>query len=104
MNTLHIKYLICVFSPSVEMNQSELLVSGHWQQTDEYFAASALSALLGVLREPSLRNQYISAVYAIIQVLGTLGRNTVPYLKQVMPDYLRCMRESTDSQVSWAYC
>ncbi|VDP89892.1 unnamed protein product [Echinostoma caproni] len=80
----------------VDITQSELVVSLSWENKDVFFSVCALSALIQTLRDPALRSQYGNIVRTIVYVLKLLGPRSVYYLRQLMPDYFKCLRETRD--------
>ncbi|TPP57014.1 Target of rapamycin [Fasciola gigantica] len=80
----------------VDITQSELVVSLSWENKDVFFSVCALSALIQTLRDPALRSQYGNIVRTIVYVLKLLGTRSVYYMKQLMPDYFKCLRETSD--------
>ncbi len=77
--------------PVVDISQSELLVNSAWETREEFFAAYALSALINVLREPTMRNSWDRVVQAIVYVMDTFSQRTIPCLHQVMNEIFKCV-------------
>ena len=82
------------------MSQAELLVNVPWISLDEFYVACALQSLIQLLRDPTSRSNYDKICSAIISIFKSLGPKSVPYLKQVLPEYFRCIIESQDSRVN----
>ncbi|KAG5450970.1 Serine/threonine-protein kinase mTOR [Clonorchis sinensis] len=80
----------------VDIAQPELVVSLSWESRDVFFSVCALSALMHMLRDPALRSQYSNIVKTIVYVLKLLGTRSVYYLRQLMPDYFNCLRNTRD--------
>lgn len=74
-----------------------------WESRDVFFSVCALSALIHSLRDPALHSQYGSIVHTIVYVLKLLGPRSVIYLRQLIPDYFRCLENTRDARVSWVY-
>ncbi|KAF5402330.1 hypothetical protein PHET_04458 [Paragonimus heterotremus] len=66
----------------MDITQSELVVNLSWENRNVFFSVCALSALIHMLRDPALRNQ--------------LGPRSVYYLRQLMPDYFKCLQNARD--------
>ncbi|CAH8506092.1 unnamed protein product [Heterobilharzia americana] len=80
----------------VDITQSELVINLSWESRDIFFSVCALSALIHLLRDPALHTQYGSIVHTIVYVLKLLGPRSVYYLRQLIPDYFRCLENTRD--------
>lgn len=81
--------------------------SGLVSSSEEYYPTVAINALARVLRDPSLVNQHLSSVVALMNIFKALGMGSVPYLPKVLPVLLsvlhhadRAMREEILSQLT----
>lgn len=83
----------------VDMSQAELLINVSWNSLDEFYVACALQSLIQLLRDPTSRGYYDKICSAIISIFKSLGPKSVPYLKQVLPEYFRCIVEAPDHRV-----
>lgn len=92
-----------MFLFAVDMSQSELLVNVQWNQLDEFFSACTMSAMMRMLRDPSLINHTMGIIQCIIFIFKALGPRSVTYLGQVMPDYLNVMRSSDQQMRQFLY-
>ncbi|KAG0362437.1 phosphatidylinositol kinase- protein kinase tor1 [Gamsiella multidivaricata] len=69
-----------------------LLMSGVDPSSDEYYPTVVINALLKILKDPSLSQQYQPATQAILNIFSSLQLKMVPFLPQVMPVYLSIMQ------------
>ncbi|CAH8510940.1 unnamed protein product [Schistosoma margrebowiei] len=83
----------------VDITQSELVINLSWESRDVFFSVCALSALIHSLRDPALHSQYGSIVHTIVYVLKLLGPRSVIYLRQLIPDYFRCLENTRDARL-----
>ncbi|KAK4469431.1 hypothetical protein MN116_006984 [Schistosoma mekongi] len=83
----------------VDITQSELVINLSWESRDVFFSVCALSALIHSLRDPALHSQYGSIVHTIVYVLKLLGPRSVIYLRQLIPDYFRCLENTRDTRL-----
>ena len=58
----------------------------------DYFPTVAISGLMKILRDPSLRNYSNMVVQAVMQIFRQLGLKCVPFLKDIVPPMLNVMR------------
>nr|AFH08795.1 Tor [Schmidtea mediterranea] len=82
----------------VDMSQAELLVNTQWKILDDFYTACALQSLTQLLRDPTYRSNYDRICMVIISIFKYLGPNSVQYLKQVLPEYFRCIMEAQDNR------
>ncbi|KAF7259839.1 hypothetical protein EG68_02702 [Paragonimus skrjabini miyazakii] len=80
----------------MDITQSELVVNLSWENRSVFFSVCALSALIHMLRDPALRSQYANIVRTIVYILDQLGPRSVYYLRQLMPDYFKCLQNARD--------
>ncbi|CAH8842375.1 unnamed protein product [Trichobilharzia szidati] len=83
----------------VDITQSELVINLSWESRDVFFSVCALSALIHSLRDPALHTQYGSIVHTIVYVLKLLGPRAAYYLRQLIPDYFRCLENTRDARL-----
>ncbi|KAL2912121.1 phosphatidylinositol kinase-related protein kinase tor1 [Polyrhizophydium stewartii] len=60
--------------------------------SDEYYPAVAITALLKILRDPSLSVHHTAVVTAIMNIFKTLGLKCVPFLQHILPPIIGIMR------------
>ncbi|KAF9190501.1 phosphatidylinositol kinase- protein kinase tor1 [Haplosporangium sp. Z 767] len=72
-----------------------LLMSGIDPSSDEYYPTVVINALLKILKDPSLSQQYQPATQAILNIFQALQLKMVPFLPQIMPVYLTIMQSGT---------
>ncbi|KAI9026899.1 armadillo-type protein [Hyaloraphidium curvatum] len=60
--------------------------------SDEYYPTVAISALMKILRDPSLSMHHTAVMQAIMYIFKTLGLKGVPFLPQIMPHFFAMMR------------
>ncbi|KAF9437779.1 phosphatidylinositol kinase- protein kinase tor1 [Entomortierella beljakovae] len=85
---------------SGDQNQTEktdnsdvaLLMSGMDPSSDEYYPTVVINALLRILKDPSLSQQYQLATQAILYIFQALQLKMVPFLPQIMPVFLTVMQ------------
>ncbi|KAF9993671.1 phosphatidylinositol kinase- protein kinase tor1 [Entomortierella chlamydospora] len=88
---------------SVDDNQAEksqssdvsLLMAGLGPSSEDYYPTVVINALLKILRDPSLSQQYQPATQAILNIFQALQLKMVPFLPQIMPVYLSIMQSGT---------
>ncbi|GAA93365.1 uncharacterized protein L969DRAFT_91224 [Mixia osmundae IAM 14324] len=59
---------------------------------DEYYPTIAFSALLAILRDPSLSNHHTAVIEAVMYIFRSLRLKCVTFLPQVIPAFLGAMR------------
>ncbi|KAK3827302.1 MAG: armadillo-type protein [Linnemannia gamsii] len=72
-----------------------LLMAGIDPANDEYYPTVVINALLKILKDPSLSQQYQPATQAILNIFQALQLKMVPFLPQIMPVYLNIMQSGT---------
>ncbi|KAF9279781.1 phosphatidylinositol kinase- protein kinase tor1 [Linnemannia elongata] len=72
-----------------------LLMAGIDPANDEYYPTVVIGALLKILKDPSLSQQYQPATQAIVNIFQALQLKMVPFLPQIMPVYLNIMQSGT---------
>ncbi|KAF9952831.1 phosphatidylinositol kinase- protein kinase tor1 [Mortierella alpina] len=78
-----------------ENSDVALLMSGIDPSSDEYYPTVVINALLKILKDPSLSQQYQPATQAILNIFQALQLKMVPFLPQIMPVYLNIMQSGT---------
>jgi len=61
-----------------------LLMAGLGPSSEDYYPTVVINALLKILKDPSLSQQYEPATQAILEIFKTLQLKMVPFLPQVM--------------------
>ena len=59
---------------------------------EEFYPAVAISTLMRIIKDPSLAQHHTMVVQAITFIFKSLGIKCVPYISQVMPNYLNVIR------------
>lgn len=72
-----------------------LLMSGLGPSSEDYYPTVVINALLKILKDPSLGQQYQHATQAIVNIFQALQLKMVPFLPQIMPVYLSIMQSGT---------
>ncbi|KAF9586443.1 phosphatidylinositol kinase- protein kinase tor1 [Lunasporangiospora selenospora] len=72
-----------------------LLMSGLNPSSDDYYPTVVINALLKILKDLSLSQQYQPATQAILNIFQALQLKMVPFLPQIMPVYLSIMQSGT---------
>ncbi|KAF9929593.1 phosphatidylinositol kinase- protein kinase tor1 [Linnemannia zychae] len=72
-----------------------LLMAGIDPASDEYYPTVVINALIKILKDPSLSQQYQPATQAILIIFQALQVKMVPFLPQIMPVYLNIMQSGT---------
>ncbi|KAF9387898.1 phosphatidylinositol kinase- protein kinase tor1 [Podila verticillata] len=88
---------------SGDQNQAEksdntdvaLLMAGVDPSSDEYYPTVVITALLKILKDQSLSQQYQPATQAILIIFQALQLKMIPFLPQIMPVYLNIMQSGT---------
>ncbi|KAG0345157.1 phosphatidylinositol kinase- protein kinase tor1 [Podila humilis] len=88
---------------SVDDNQQDksqstdvsLLMAGLGPSSEDYYPTVVINALLKILKDPSLSQQYQPATQAILNIFQALQLKMVPFLPQIMPVYLSIMQSGT---------
>ncbi|KAF9435486.1 phosphatidylinositol kinase- protein kinase tor1 [Entomortierella beljakovae] len=88
---------------SVDDNQADksqgsdvsLLMAGLGPSSEDYYPTVVVNALLKILKDPSLSQQYQPATQAILIIFQALQLKMVPFLPQIMPVYLSIMQSSS---------
>ncbi|KAG0243175.1 armadillo-type protein [Mortierella sp. GBAus27b] len=80
-----------------------LLMAGVDPSTDEYYPTVVINALLKILKDPSLSQQYQPATQAILNIFRSLQLKMVPFLPQIMPVYLAIMQSGTVSNLDFYF-
>jgi len=62
-----------------------LLMAGLGPSSEDYYPTVVINALLKILKDPSLSQQYQPATQAILNIFQALQLKMVPFLPQVSP-------------------
>ncbi|KAJ6515088.1 phosphatidylinositol 3-kinase [Mycena vitilis] len=62
--------------------------------SDDYFQTVVMSALLAILKDPSLNNHHHTVIEAIMSIFKTQGLKCVAFLSQVIPAFASVTRSS----------
>eukprot|EP01116_Phalansterium_solitarium_P018594 TRINITY_DN4988_c0_g1_i2.p1 TRINITY_DN4988_c0_g1~~TRINITY_DN4988_c0_g1_i2.p1 ORF type:complete len:2361 (-),score=824.80 TRINITY_DN4988_c0_g1_i2:390-7472(-) len=65
---------------------------------EDYFATVAISALIRILRDPSLSGHHSAAVQGLMLIIKNLGNKAISFLSQVMPTFLQVTRSTPDPE------
>ncbi|KAF9162608.1 phosphatidylinositol kinase- protein kinase tor1 [Actinomortierella ambigua] len=76
-----------------------LLMSGLGPSSEEYYPTVVINALLKILKDPSLTQQYQPATEAIMNMFQTLQLKMVPFLPVVMPVFLNIIQSGALANV-----
>ncbi|XP_064459506.1 serine/threonine-protein kinase mTOR-like [Ornithodoros turicata] len=88
---------ISVVTPdNQEMGASEMLVS-LGGSLEDFYPAIAVSALMRVMRDPTLSQHHTIVVTALVRIIKSLGLRCVPYIPQVVPSLLNVIRTADTS-------
>ncbi|XP_015759867.1 PREDICTED: serine/threonine-protein kinase mTOR-like [Acropora digitifera] len=79
-------------SEAADTNTSEMLVTMGSIQLEEFYPAVAVSALMRIVRDPSLSNHHTMVIQAVTFIFKSLGMKCVTYLAQIMPSFLNVIR------------
>ena len=77
-----------------DYNTSEMLVSMSQNTLEEFYPAVSIATLMRIIKDPSLSQHHTMVVQAITFIFKSLGIKCVPYISQVMPNYLHVIRTS----------
>eukprot|EP00002_Diphylleia_rotans_P028068 TRINITY_DN5657_c0_g1_i3.p1 TRINITY_DN5657_c0_g1~~TRINITY_DN5657_c0_g1_i3.p1 ORF type:complete len:1876 (-),score=390.71 TRINITY_DN5657_c0_g1_i3:1816-7443(-) len=75
-----------------EIDSTLDLLPGMGSSSEEYCPTVAISALMRILRDPSLSIHHTSVIQAVMYIFKNLGTKSVPFLPYVMPPFLQVMR------------
>eukprot|EP01135_Chromosphaera_perkinsii_P003113 Nk52_evm2s236 gene=Nk52_evmTU2s236 len=65
--------------------------------SEDYYPTSALTALMKILRDPSLSSHHTSVIQGVMFIAKALGVKTVPFLPTIMPPFLYVMNTCEQS-------
>jgi FKBP12-rapamycin complex-associated protein len=78
---------------SFEMSPSELLVNmGSNCSLEDFYPSVAISALMRIIRDPTLSQYHTEVVQAVTYIFRALGIKSVPYIPQVIPSMINVIR------------
>lgn len=75
----------------LDLSTAEMLVNMN-NNLEEYYPAIAISTLMRILRDQTLSQHHTSVVQAVTFIFKSLGIKCVPYLSQVLPNFLANVR------------
>ncbi|EAL66546.1 protein kinase, Atypical group [Dictyostelium discoideum AX4] len=58
---------------------------------EDYYPTVALTALMKILRDPSLSSHHTSVIQAVMYIFKSLSLKSIPFLPQIMPPFLHAM-------------
>ncbi|KAJ3083694.1 phosphatidylinositol kinase- protein kinase tor1, partial [Quaeritorhiza haematococci] len=73
-------------------SESNAMPLGMGPSHEDYYPTVAITALMKILRDPSLGVHHTQVVQAVMYIFKTLGLKCVPFLPQIMPPFLNMMR------------
>ncbi|EGC32838.1 protein kinase, atypical group [Dictyostelium purpureum] len=59
--------------------------------SEDYYPTVALTALMKILRDPSLNSHHTSVIQAVMYIFKSLSLKSIPFLPQIMPPFLHAM-------------
>eukprot|EP01132_Coremiostelium_polycephalum_P005602 gene5602-6970_t len=59
--------------------------------SEDYYPTVAITALMKILRDPSLSSHHTSVIQAVMFIFKSLGLKCIPFLPQIMPPFLHVM-------------
>ncbi|GAM22047.1 hypothetical protein SAMD00019534_052220 [Acytostelium subglobosum LB1] len=59
--------------------------------SEDYYPTVAITALMKILRDPSLSSHHTSVIQAVMFIFKSLGLKCIPFLPQIMPPFLQVM-------------
>lgn len=77
---------------SSDVTTSEMLVNMSSSTLEEYYPAIAIATLIRIIRDPTLAQHHTMVVQAVTFIFKSLGIKCVPYISQVLPNFLIVVR------------
>lgn len=77
---------------SSDVTTSEMLVNMSSSTLEEYYPAIAIATLIRIIRDPTLSQHHTMVVQAVTFIFKSLGIKCVPYIAQVLPNFLIVVR------------
>lgn len=77
---------------SSDVTTSEMLVNMSSSTLEEYYPAIAIATLMRIIRDPTLSQHHTMVVQAVTFIFKSLGIKCVPYISQVLPNFLNVVR------------
>lgn len=77
---------------SADVTTSEMLVNMSSSTLEEYYPAIAIATLMRIIRDPTLSQHHTMVVQAVTFIFKSLGIKCVPYISQVLPNFLNVVR------------
>ncbi|GAM16986.1 hypothetical protein SAMD00019534_001610 [Acytostelium subglobosum LB1] len=59
--------------------------------SEDYYPTVSITALMKILRDPSLSTHHTSVIQAVMFIFKSLGLKCIPFLPQIMPPFLHVM-------------
>ncbi|KAF2071336.1 hypothetical protein CYY_007349 [Polysphondylium violaceum] len=59
--------------------------------SEDYYPTVAITALMKILRDPSLSSHHTSVIQAVMYIFKSLNLKCIPFLPQIMPPFLHVM-------------
>ncbi|XP_032242839.2 serine/threonine-protein kinase mTOR [Nematostella vectensis] len=75
-----------------DTSTSEMLVTMGSVVLEEFYPAVVISALMRIVRDPSLSSHHTMVIQAVTFIFKSLGMKCVTYLSQIMPSFLNVIR------------
>ncbi|CAB40167.2 TORC1 serine/threonine protein kinase Tor2 [Schizosaccharomyces pombe] len=69
-----------------------LLMSGIGPSSDEYYPTVVITALMSILKDPSLTIHHTAVIQAVMYIFKTMGLRCAPFLSQIIPEFIAVMR------------
>ncbi|KAI0792169.1 FAT-domain-containing protein [Abortiporus biennis] len=83
-----------VSEPSNFSNTIPRNLTGTTTTSDDYYQTVAISALLGILKDQSLRSKHHTVIEAIMSIFKTQGLKCVTFLPQIIPAFAAVAKSS----------
>ncbi|EPX74347.1 phosphatidylinositol kinase Tor2 [Schizosaccharomyces octosporus yFS286] len=71
-----------------------LLMSGIGPSSEEYYPTVVITALMSILKDPSLSIHHTAVIQAVMYIFKTMGLRCAPFLSQIIPEFIAVMRTS----------
>eukprot|EP00742_Colponemidia_sp_Colp-10_P007030 GILJ01007544.1.p1 GENE.GILJ01007544.1~~GILJ01007544.1.p1 ORF type:complete len:2402 (-),score=355.14 GILJ01007544.1:281-6541(-) len=72
------------------------VLPGMVPSSEDYYPTVAITALMRILRDPSLSAHHNMVIQAVMFIFKSLGLKCVPFLPQIIPPFLQVMRNCED--------
>ena len=87
---------------SDDVMQEHALVSMS-PSSEDYYPTVVITALMKIMRDPSLSAHHMAVIQAIMYIFKTLGLKCVPFLPQIMPPFLNMLQTCPSSMVEFHF-